>query len=313
MAKKKKTPDPLLPSSISFVVGPLGSGKSYFAMRYIMKYLSAGKIVACNFDLRGAWWKTLANRTFHRKWNMDDAQRYAWAQDCKTRCYRFDIQDDLYEYRLPGTGEDRGLLVLDEAGLQMNTRMYARRQSKDKAKYGEDNALKSLEFYINMRKKGWASLVLAHSESHVDSQLRDMGGQIIKLRNLARIKIPFTPFKMARKPRFVAIHKVPDTKPPMVHKREIYGLDLPTANHYESMQEFDASPEIGQGIRLHVPSVKLARPVPVPLNTWDSLAARTRRPPTDVYEGEGGADAPPAKAGLFTGSPGSWRDTRKGK
>lgn len=300
--------DPLLPAPISFVVGPLGSGKSYFAMRYIRKYVKAGKMVAANFDLCGDWAKTWSGGGILDRWFGTPENRYAWSQEARSRVLRYDMQDDLYDYELPGEGEDRGLLVLDEAGLSMNARMYAQRQKRDAALYGDKAALKSLEFYINMRKRGWTALVLAHSHSHLDNQVRDMGGQIVKLRNLARIKIPFTPFKMARKPRFVAIHIVPDTKPAMVHKREIYGLDMTTARHYQSMQTFDADPEIGRGVRLQVEAVKIARHPSQPVYTFDAGPLRRRVGTTSLRGGPKPAAAGSAPEG-WTGSAGSWRDS----
>lgn len=308
--------DPILPAPISFVTGPLGSGKSYFAMRYIFKYLYAGKLIACNFDLHGDFAKTLSEMGFSRRRSWTPEQRVAWAHECRERALKFDIQDDLYNYELPGEGEDRGLLVIDEAGLSMNSRQYSHRQKKDAARYGEGAALKSLEFYINMRKKGWSSLILAHSSNHLDNQVRDMGGQIIKLRNLARIKVPFTPFKMARKPRFVAIHIVPDTKPAMIHKREIYGLNIAIANHYRSMETFDADPEAGHGTRRQAQNVKLARQPYQPFYTWDGGAARRRAPTTGeepATSWEEGAPPHGDHAPAFTGSPGSWRTSGVGR
>lgn len=275
-----------LTNPINFVTGTLGSGKSYFAMKVIRDYVRAGKIVACNFDLHGDWWASWQPRPrgsrlpiIGKYFKTDDDGVYsrAWAAEARQRVYRVDAQDDLYNYRLPGEGEDRGLLVLDESGLTMNAREYGERGKRDRAKYG--SGMKSLEFYINMRKRGWTCIVLAHHQDQLDNQLRQMGGTIVRLRNLARVMIPFIGVPMAKNDRFVAVHIWPETKPPLVMKKEVFGLDLTVARHYKSMDEFAAIPDTGKGMRLQSPgtgSGRVARQPSQPVYSWDNTP-RTRR------------------------------------
>lgn len=230
---------------INFVTGTLGSGKSYFAMRYVREYLAAGKIVACNFDLRGDFWRSWMPKKVRRE---PDIVQWQWMRNCRLRALRYDVPEDLYDYRLPGEGEDRGLLVIDEGGLRMNSRAWQERKSADKEKYGKTAgaAVKSLELYINMRKLGWSCLILAHSQKQLDNQVQDLGGAIIRLRNFQRVKMPLVGVPLSKHPKFLAIHLWPEVN--AILKRELYGLDLTTARHYQSMETFDADP-VSEGVR----------------------------------------------------------------
>ncbi len=244
-------------SPINFVTGTLGAGKSYFAMRYVMQYLVLGKPVMCNFDLVGDWAATiqlLRRPGYERLVRSEKLGRFAFRPDSSVRlrearerqeirglAFRYDMQDDLYDYRLPGVGEDRGLIVLDEGALRMNSREWSDRAKREKEQYG--TSLRSIQWYVNMRKMGWSLLVLAHSEDMLDNQVRHMGGAIIRCRNLSKLRLPIVKIPLFRKPRFVAIHKWPETKPVHIYAREVYGLNKQIADHYVSMEEFDANPD----------------------------------------------------------------------
>ena len=236
-------------NSISFVTGPLGCGKSYFAQKHVIEYLGAGKVVATNFDLTGEWFEVARRRAAGHR-DHDTGEVYSWWQDVFTRAYRYDVMDDLYDFVPPGPRnvEDRGLLVLDEGGLNMNSRLYAMRQKKDAEKY-EGNPIKALQFYINMRKRGWTCLILAHSSEHIDNQVQSMGGGIIKLRNYARIKIPWVGVPVAKHPKFNARYFTPDVSGSIPEHRQFYGLDKKIASTYKSEGEFEFMPE-SRGLRL---------------------------------------------------------------
>lgn len=270
---------------INFVTGTLGSGKSYIGMRYIFHYLVGNKPIAANFDLVGNWWETVADLRRSSIWDRLDrwdkkerglqaaGDRYREMGEIRKLAYRFDVQDDLYDFDLPGEGEDRGLLVLDEQALTMNARNWEDRKRRETAQYG--NNMKSLQFYINMRKLGWSALVLAHSHEQLDSQLRMMGGAVLRCRNLAKVTIPMTSIRMFKKPRFIVLHIWPETKPVHVFKKEVYGLNLRIANHYQSMQTFDATPE-KLGMRFQAPPLQKVAYYPAqPRYTFD-LGARKR-------------------------------------
>lgn len=264
-------------NSISFVTGPLGSGKSYFAQKMVVDYLAAGKIVATNYDLTGPWWAAIPHYD-KSAMGLRGRDRVLYWQDVISRAYRYDVQDDLFDWKPFGSkpsGEDLGLLVLDEGGLNMNSRLYQMRQKKEKDLY-EGNPIKSLQFYINMRKRGWTCLILAHDSGHLDNQVQSMGGGVIKLRNYARMKMPLLGIKISKKPKFNARFFTPDVSSTIPEHRMIYGLDVRIANTYRSQGEFEFDPE-SRGIRLQVEEL--------PFGNWHvnpgELVPRLRRAGTE--------------------------------
>lgn len=261
---------------INFVTGTLGSGKSYYAMRNVFRYLAAGKVVATNFDLVGPFWET-ARRMSKSGRRVQGRAAYEWCDDCRGRALRYDVMDDLYDYELPGSGEDRGLLVFDEGGLNLNRRTQRYRQKR--AEHIYDNPLKDLQHYINMRKLGWTCLILAHSAKHLDDQVQDLGGSVIRLRNFARVKMPLIGVSLTKQPRFLAIHYWPEVR--AITKRELYGLNIKVARHYKSMELFDYLPE-GAGRRHHQAPGPLGVLVAEDCAVWNSRRL------------DGGEDAPRA-------------------
>lgn len=309
---------------INFITGTLGGGKSYLAMRHLFNYLVAGKVVATNFDLTGEWWKTVYEfrhggliskmQKFNNPETMEDARaRFEEYQEIRQLAYRFDLQDDLYDFRPPGKGEDRGLLVMDEQALQMNSRNWEARKKRDEAAHG--STMKSLAFYINMRKMGWTSLVLSHSHEQLDSQLRHMGGAVIRCRNLAMVNWPFSgllpggPYPIRSKPLFVAIYTWPETKPVHIYKREAKGLDMRIARHYNSMEEFEENPE-RLGLRhMAKPYQKVAWYPPQPKFTWDDKPRKLWPERYARARLGGDRDQEQPEPLTYSGSPGSWRGT----
>lgn len=254
-------------------------------MRMVMDYLSRGKVVAANFDLTGTWWDTA--RKMGKATSLGEPQgAYLWSRGCRERALRYDNMDDLYDYTLPGTGEDRGLLVYDEGGLNLNKRTRRTREKRDELRH--DNELATMQFYINMRKRGWTCLILAHSAKHLDDQVQDLGGSIIRLRNFARVKLPIIGVGVTKNPRFLAIHYWPEVG--AITKRELYGLNLKIARHYQSMEEFSYMPET-QGLRLQAPLQLCTAGVPT-FEEWDSgtAAARTAGAPAAERGRTAGAD-----------------------
>lgn len=268
---------------ISWVTGTLGSGKSYYAMRRIEDYLRQDKVIACNFDLIGTWYRTFARKRFgvlaRRIGKNDQAYQdrfFEAERKLRTIAYRFDVPDDLYGFDLPGDPdqEDRGLLVLDEGALRLNNRNSLDRMKASERRHG--HKLKELEFYVNMRKLGWTCLILAHSSKMLDSQIQDLGGSEVRLRNFARVRMPLIGIPMSKNPRFLAIHYWPEVR--SITGREFYGLDKSIAQHYRSMERFSAGDEaITHGLRLQAPQRSLGQLVE-PFEVWEERIAGVRVP-----------------------------------
>jgi hypothetical protein len=263
---------------ISYVTGTLGSGKSYYGMRQVFRYLKDGKVVATNFDLVGDWWRSVAHSSGGFKAKLFKRQAegvYAKQQQVRSSAYRYDVPDDLYGFELPGDPdkEDRGLLVLDEGALRLNNRNNRERLKRAEAMHGHQ--LKELEFYVNMRKLGWTCLIIAHSSKMLDSQIQDLGGAEVRLRNFARVKMPIIGVPMSKNPRFLAIHYWPEVR--AITGREFYGLNITVARHYRSMERFSSSADVGEGLRLHSPSPTLGIPVET-FEEWEAKLSNKRVP-----------------------------------
>jgi len=271
---------------ITYVTGTLGSGKSYYAMRKVFEYLHAGKTVATNFDLIGDWAGTICRRGVTRRFRWDGSDRYRERQSLYSRAWRYNEPDDLYGFELPGDldQEDRGLLVLDEGALRLNKRVNRERLKLAEERHGDK--LKELEFYVNMRKIGWTTLIIAHSVGMLDDQIESLGGGVVRLRNFARVKMPVVGIPMSKNPRFLAIHYWPEVR--AITGREFYGLDLSIARHYRSMERFTSGEKV-YGLRRHVEPGPLGRP----LASFAELDAR-REDRTDRPQRS--EDGPPASS-----------------
>jgi hypothetical protein len=236
--------------AITFVTGHLGSGKSYYAVRKIRDYVVAGKYVMINFDLTGAWWSTFVSGTYTKKQRLAGLMpdRYQRMRYILRHVYRFYDQSELYDWTLPGdpNKEDRGLLVIDEAALNNNTRTWKERG--DKARDTTGDQLAELEFYVHMRKAGWTCLMLTQDSDMVDKQLRGTTSNEVHLRNLAKVKLPLLNQPVRRKPYFIAINYYHEGRSKQRQGAEYYGLDVKLANHYKSNFRFSrrSSPAAGR-------------------------------------------------------------------
>ena len=180
-------------AQVFLVTGKLGSGKSLATVGKIRDYLSHGRMVATNLDLK------LEN--FGNPWAT------------KTRVIRLPdkpIVDDLEALPEPYEGEydesKTGLIVLDECGTWLNTRGFT-----DKSRQPFINKL------LHIRKAGWDVMFIIQHIEMVDKQVREgLGEQIVTCRRADRLSIPIiTPIS--------SLAGVP-VRPPRIHVAEVkYG------------------------------------------------------------------------------------------
>lgn len=225
---------------ISYVTGPLGSGKSYFAHRTAMvNYLSQRKPVLMNYDLKGDWpkscWEILPKMR-----RPQGAERWDYMRDVESKAWRYESPADIVGISPPGptAQEDRGLLVMDEGALQVNARDW---RDFDKGMLG---------FFLNMRKLGWTLLLLTQQKGLIDKQIQEIGSTQIECANLAQNDVPFPPilfwlkWLQPRKAFFIARkynlqYKGSGGGGPMQTGFESYRIDQRIAQHFESVEVFD--------------------------------------------------------------------------
>lgn len=172
-------------------------------------------------------------------------------------------------------------------GLTRRFRWDGYDRYRERLKLAEErhgDKLKELEFYVNMRKIGWTTLIIAHSVAMLDDQIEALGGGVVRLRNFARVKMPLVGLPMSKNPRFLAIHYWPEVR--AITGREFYGLDLSIARHYRSMEKFVSGSQ-SYGLRRHVEPGPLGRALAAVDGFAGRREARTDRP-------ERSEDGPPA-------------------
>lgn len=225
--------------AINMVTGHLGAGKSYYGVRKAAQYAAAGKYVMLNFDLVGDWYGAITAMTYTKKEKVAGSPGfYQRMRYILRHVYRFYDQSQLYDWTLPGDPdkEDRGLLVVDEAGLRNNTKTWKSRQDKAKAETGDE--LAELEWFVHMRKLGWTCLMLTQDSSMVDKQVQGTTSNEIHLRNLNKVKLPIIGKPVSRKPFFIAVNYYHEGRSKMINGRETYGLKPRIANLYKSNYKF---------------------------------------------------------------------------
>ena len=158
---------------ITLVTAPPGGGKSYYSIRRVADALMEGKPVAGNVELSEDWVRRIARRNwvfwlrpFKRREFIRHAQdRYHFTEDL----------EELFRLRLPGKGEGRGRMVLDEAHNWMNARSWSAEDRKAIVK-----------FFSQHRKLGWEVDLIAQHPEMIDKQVRNLCEYIVYLRNLKK-------------------------------------------------------------------------------------------------------------------------------
>lgn len=216
--------------AIHLVTGPLGTGKSFYAVRKVVSALESGKVVVTNFRMTEGWTDRVVDRHPIR-WVIPGRRRRLkkrWRRSVMT----VPDVETLTRIRLAGEGEGRGVVVLDEAHRFMNARTWK-----------DEDRLEILEWFSLSRKLGWDVYLLTQDEKNIDRQVRDLFEYHIRLRNLRKMKvagIPVSPVNL-----FIAIWQWHAASKAIV-KREAYRLNW-TKGLYDTMDTrafgLDVEPE----------------------------------------------------------------------
>lgn len=153
---------------LSYVVGPMGSGKSYYGVRKIVAYTTAGKYVVTNVEMYPEWAERVA---FHySRWNKKK-RRHVLDKCLGHYIYTPDLEDAM-QYRIPGRSESRALFLWDETQNDMSNRDWRSRGRLDQ-----------LTWFTQLRKLGYQGYLLSQHQDNTEAQLRRVCNYIVRLQN----------------------------------------------------------------------------------------------------------------------------------
>jgi hypothetical protein len=220
--------------TIEILQGSLGSGKSYVAVDTGIRHLMAGGVLACNFSLVPDWsWKVASLGLASKLVGC----RYTKAESLYKRCFKIGSVESFYEVskKLPSLcegkikeqREGKGILIIDEAELFLNTRSY------------KDN-FNAIQFLTQARKLGWKTILIAHSIEMIDKQIRPLITIEWTFRNLNHVSIPFIPFFQFPCNVFIIIRRYCGKGPGsgLKHSSDIWPFTQAIGDIYDSYEVF---------------------------------------------------------------------------
>ncbi len=191
------------------VTGPMGAGKSYYAVRKAAEALESGRFVITNFRMTPDWHEKVVDH-HPLRWLMPGRRRALKAEWARRVLVVKDL-DELRRVRLAGEGEGRGIAIIDEGHVFMNAREWRDGNRKD-----------IVDWMSATRKLGLDVYLITQDKESVDRQVRDRLTYHVTLRNLRQFKVlgvPIFPFNF-----FLAIWQYHAAGKAIV-KREAYRLN----------------------------------------------------------------------------------------
>lgn len=150
----------MIEEGIHIVVGALGGGKSLRTISIAEWFITRGRRVATNINLR---LETLAHSDYY-----------------PSQVLRVPDKPSIEVLRHLGEGSKKkgeyGLLLLDELGIWMNSRTF-----------GDNDRLAIIRFLIEARKRRWIVIFIAQKVQMIDKQARQLGATIHTCRSTKNI------------------------------------------------------------------------------------------------------------------------------
>lgn len=164
------------------LTGKRGHGKSLIAAHRAREYMSAGRMVATNLNLRVEHLVSPRNRI--RPFRLPDWPSASDLESLPLGNPGLQWRDgEAYPVLLPSYSEDRnGLLILDELATFLNSRTWQENKDARQA---------VVSWFLHSRKFGWDLLLIAQAPGLVDKQLRDsLFDQFGSTRRLDKVQVP---------------------------------------------------------------------------------------------------------------------------
>jgi hypothetical protein len=207
---------------IRLVTGPLGTGKSYYAVRKAVEQLLFGKMIITNFSLREDWVQRavthgkIRKRSKRLREKVDRFERRYLRVHSLEELMRVRVRpEEPFARKLPNgewqVKEGACVVFLDEAHRWMNARGWSQKGREE-----------ILEWFALARKRGFTVYLLSQRRENLDVQVRELFEDHIELINMKRsvrvLGIPVVPFNL-----FLAIWRN-HGYPKEIQKRELYRL-----------------------------------------------------------------------------------------
>jgi len=163
---------------LNYVTGPMGAGKSLYGVRRIVEALIDSRYVVTNIELVPDAPERIARH--YSKFSSRKTRRQV--ADKVKRYYVFE-QDmaEAIRYRLPGSGEARGVFVWDESHNDLNNRSWRERRDLFKNERTGGDVL--LEWATQLRKLGFVGFLLSQHMDNTDAALRRVCNFAVRLQN----------------------------------------------------------------------------------------------------------------------------------
>jgi adenosyl cobinamide kinase/adenosyl cobinamide phosphate guanylyltransferase len=245
------------------VTGPLGSGKSFYAVRKAVDALERDKVVITNFRMSPDWHERVVDR-HPLRWLIPGRRKRLKARWRRNVLTVSDL-DTLLRVRVDGDDESRAVAIIDEAHMFLNAREW-----KDKGR------MDLVGWASASRKLGFDVYLVTQDLQSLDRQVRDRLTYHVKLTNLKQFKvvgIPIVPFNF-----FQAIWVFHGAGKSVV-KREWYRLNW-MAKLYDTMATggLGMIDEPDDPIRLPTPPPVSPSPATSAASASSAAGAAARRP-----------------------------------
>jgi len=170
---------------VSYIVGPMGSGKTLRAVRGIVRAVCNHQYVVTNIRLIEGWENVVAN---HVARTASKAKRKRIAE--RVKGYYIFVEELEHAFTLitsteiPGKGEGRAKLYWDESQNDLNNRTWRGRSADDKKRREEaEKRVDILEVATQFRKLGIEGYVLSQHTDNTDVAIRRACNWVVRLQN----------------------------------------------------------------------------------------------------------------------------------
>lgn len=196
---------------IYLVDGVPGGGKSFFATRWIVEALGKGLPVATNVPLADDWaWQVAGINPIRR--HRAGARRRR-ARELERLVFVSQNLDELFRIRVPGKGEGRWRLVIDEAHRELNSRSWN----------GTDRQNR-IGWFSAHRHYGADVAILSQNIEMIDKQIRHLVEYRVRVRNIAKMRRLGVSITFGI-PYFVAVHELHGAPNKEIARRDFYALN----------------------------------------------------------------------------------------